>query len=191
MIEEWVDIVDYEGYYQISNYGNIKSLSRKVLRGTYFLTIPEKKIKSFINNRGYKVVTLHKNKITKSFLIHRLVAQAFIDNPLNYPYVNHKDENPLNNNSTNLEWCTQKYNVNYGNAQAKLTSSKLEANKGYSIAQYSIEGNLINTYKSASQVERELGFKTSPILHCCRGGYYKNGKWQSVLQSYGYIWKFN
>lgn len=189
MIEEWKEIKDYEGYYLVSNLGRVKSKNRVVTRGNNHITLSERIIKSFVNNRGYEMVSLHKDGCKTSFLVHRLVAIAFLPNPFNFPYINHKDENPLNNNLENLEWCSQEYNVNYGNSQSKLTLKKLEAKKGFHIAQYTLEGQFIREFNSASQIQRELGFNSTPILNCCRRGYYKYGKWQPVLQSYGFIWK--
>ena len=109
MNEEWRDILNYEGLYQISNLGRVKSLPKK--SGNRML---EESIIAQSISRGYATVTLHRDKVLKSYLVHRLVAYAFIDNPNEYTQVNHKDENKLNNNVENLEWCDAKYNVNYG-----------------------------------------------------------------------------
>ena len=112
----WKDIPNYEGIYQISNYGEILRLECYDSRGHWRNSRIKKQIK---NKDGYFVVGLHKNGIESKFLVHRLVAQAFLNNPLNLPEVNHKDENKQNNVVSNLEWCTRVYNVNYGNAQTK------------------------------------------------------------------------
>lgn len=101
--EIWKDISGYEGLYQVSNLGRIKSL-----KGYYHRK--EKILKSGIRN-GYYVINLSKKRERKSYQVHRLVAQAFIPNPDNYLIINHKDENPLNNYVGNLEWCSQKHNV--------------------------------------------------------------------------------
>lgn len=99
-MEIWKTITDYPNY-QVSNYGNVKNIRfNRILKCT-------------ITPYGYKVCSLGKNKFYKPYFVHRLVASAFVDNPNNYPCVNHKDENKLNNNSNNLEWCTQTYNHNY------------------------------------------------------------------------------
>lgn len=100
------DIKGYEGLYKVDNFGNVYSLPRKTTKGG--------KLKQQINKRNYCRVVLCKNNIAKAFSVHRLVAQAFIPNPQNFPQVNHKDENPRNNCVSNLEWCTAKYNCNYG-----------------------------------------------------------------------------
>lgn len=100
MREQWKNI---EGYnYQVSTKGRIRNKTTKAIK------------KSFINDRGYVIVSLYKEKRLKTFRVHRLVAMAFIDNPNNLPEVNHLDENKQNNQPTNLEWCTREYNLAYG-----------------------------------------------------------------------------
>lgn len=105
-MEEWRDIIGYEGKYQISNFGRVKSFKR----------YKEGKILRAKNNKEYLSIGLSNGKDGKQkyYLIHRLVAEAFIPNPNNYPIINHIDENKKNNKATNLEWCTHKYNINYG-----------------------------------------------------------------------------
>lgn len=109
MEEIWKDIEGYEGLYQVSNFGRVKSLGRFKKNNQ----IKEKILKPRINSSGYKQVSLY-NKFQKTYSVHRLVAKAFIPNPDNLPQVNHKDENKLNNHVNNLEWCNSKYNNNYG-----------------------------------------------------------------------------
>lgn len=105
-MEIWKDIEGYEGKYQVSNLGNVRSLR---FRNQNF----SKDLTQKTNNKGYKVVNLTDNSKNKPALVHRLVAMAFIDNPNNFPVVNHKDENPQNNHVDNLEWCTYSYNTIY------------------------------------------------------------------------------
>lgn len=115
MNEVWKDIKGFENYYQISNTGKVKSLERKVpskIKGT-FQIIKEKIRKTTTTTAGYEYVVLSKDNIHKTLLIHRLVAEHFIPNPNNLQCVNHKDENKLNNNVDNLEWCDYKYNNTY------------------------------------------------------------------------------
>lgn len=116
MEEIWWDIPDYKGIYQISNFGRIKRLESYDSRG--FLR-KERIRRQTANKDGYMVVGLYKQGKEKKFLVHQLVAQAFIPNPNNYAEINHKDENKKNNIFSNLEWCSRKYNVNYGLAQTK------------------------------------------------------------------------
>ena len=114
-MEIWKDIEGFEGIYQVSNLGRVKSLSR-VVRGPRrgFRSVRERILKYRITSKGYALVQLCKPKVQQQVLVHRLVAQAFIPNPLGLKLVNHKDENPLNCQVENLEWCTHKYNSNYG-----------------------------------------------------------------------------
>lgn len=115
MKEMWKDIPGYEGLYQVSNLGNIRSL--KYAGGN------KVKLLKQATTNGYKQVQLSKNGKGKNHLVHRLVAIAFIPNPNNLPVVNHKDENPSNNNVDNLEWCTQEYNINYGTRNERASES--------------------------------------------------------------------
>ena len=115
MQEIWKDIEGYEGYYQVSNLGRVKSLERKTKQHHNSVrTQPERILKSWI--KRYESVILCKDSKTKKVPIHRLVAKAFLPNENNLPEVNHKDENKLNNCADNLEWCTREYNINYGTA---------------------------------------------------------------------------
>ena len=122
MEEIWKDIPDFEGLYQVSNLGNVRVLDRYVnsaIRNNDKVKRKGKILKQY-NKRGYLQVSLIKNHKRYYFSVHRLVAMAFLPNPDNLPQVNHKDENPLNNNLFNLEWCTAKYNCNYGNRNSKI-----------------------------------------------------------------------
>ena len=119
--EVWKDVVGYEGLYKVSNFGNVMSLKGK----KPLLMKPAQK------GNGYLYVGLNLyNKPRKNFYVHRLVAQTFLPNPQNLPFVNHKDEIKTNNRVSNLEFCTQKYNLNYGTAQDRKSKklSKLLTN---------------------------------------------------------------
>jgi hypothetical protein len=110
-MEIWKDINDYESIYQINQKGDLKSLKRKTT-GTF--TSIDKLIRKDLNKKGYYTYTLCKNGKSQRKLLHRLLAKAFIPNPNNYPCVNHIDGNPLNNDLSNLEWCTYSYNTIHG-----------------------------------------------------------------------------
>lgn len=112
MNEIWKDINGYEGLYQVSNLGNVRSIYDNC--PNHLCKNRIKIIKQHITNSGYLFVQLHKNKIVKNKAVHRLVAEAFIENNYNLPQVNHKDEDKFNNNAENLEWCTCEYNNSYG-----------------------------------------------------------------------------
>ena len=110
MKEIWRDIKNYENLYQISNYGKVKSKEKYAGHSLR----KEKILKQYIDKDGYIKVILCKNNKTHFLSVHRLIAEAFIPNPDNLPQINHKDENKKNNKLSNLEWCTCKYNINYG-----------------------------------------------------------------------------
>ena len=114
-VEIWKDIVGYEGLYQVSNKGNVKRIEHEDFKCRQgYRVFKERMLKPFKNFRGYMKVGLHKGNKKKDVFVHRLVAEAFIENPCNYPQVNHKDEDKTNNCVANLEWCTNLYNTNYG-----------------------------------------------------------------------------
>lgn len=113
--EVWKDIPDYKNLYQISNFGRVKSLERLIYRKNGNYIVKEKILKNKTNTKGYLSISMCKNGKVKYVMIHRLVAQAFIPNPNNFPCINHKDENKQNNCVENLEWCTYSYNNTYNN----------------------------------------------------------------------------
>lgn len=122
MEEEWRDIKGYEGYYQVSNLGRIRSLDRIILKINGHTERRKGQLMSQVYDKdGYLTVGLRKDRRKITYGVHRLVANAFIQNPYNLPEVNHKDENKENNNIDNLEWCTTKYNINYGTAIDRRT----------------------------------------------------------------------
>ena len=128
-MELWKDIQGYEGYYQVSNEGRVKSLERDVeWRGT-IRHQSERILKESTHNRGYKRVRLCDGK-SNIKLVHRLVAEAFIPNPNNYPMINHKDENPSNNRVENLEWCTAQYNNTYNDRHIKCAAKIAKSKSG-------------------------------------------------------------
>ena len=129
MKEVWKDIAGYEGYYKVSNLGRIKSVERLITYAnskgvTRQFPVEERILTQRMDRNGYQRASLKKDKARKLFLVHRLVAQAFIENPNNWPLVNHKDENRCNNNVANLEWCTSKYNLNYGSARERMSQAR-------------------------------------------------------------------
>ena len=126
-IEFWKPVVGYEGLYEISSFGRVKSLPKYVNashRGFVGKRLLPEKIMKPSNCFGYLIVALRKDGKYKKIRVHRLVAQAFIPNPENLPCVNHKDENTLNNKIENLEWCTHEYNDNYGSRNEKISKSR-------------------------------------------------------------------
>ena len=161
MKEIWREIEGYPNY-MVSNMGRVKTLER-VVSGRL---LKEKILKPMINRDGYCYVNLYYNtKKYKSKALHRLVAQAFLPNPNNLPQVNHKDENKTNNVVENLEFCTAKYNSNYG------THIERQAiNRAVPISQYDLNGNFIrHWFGGVSEVGRELGLNPSNLSACILG----------------------
>ena len=177
-MEIWKDIKDYEGLYQVSNIGRVKSL----YNGRHNL-YREKILKPGKKNSYYFVV-LSKNNTRTQFLVHRLVAEAFIPNTDNLPQVNHKDENKLNNSVDNLEWCTAKYNINYGTAVERTKKAMINHPLlSKSVLQYTKDGQLIKEYKSIIEAERQTGINNAQISACCKGREHYN-------TAGGYVWRY-
>ena len=127
MIEEWRPIEGYEGLYEVSSYGKVRSLDRYVKNGHSSYRLQKGRVLSPTKDRyGYLFVILTCNGKHKMFLVHRLVAQAFIINFDNLLEVNHKDEDKTNNSVENLEWCDRKYNLNYGSRKDKVRDTKIK-----------------------------------------------------------------
>lgn len=161
MEEVWKSVKGYENLYWVSNLGRVKS-KRKVLQP----------IKG-----EYLKVGLSKNGIQKTLTIHRLVAQAFVDNPNKLNFVNHIDENKYNNVFTNLEWCTNKYNVNYGERNEKVSKNQSR----YKIIQKDKQGNIIKVWDNIWELTHNTNFRKDNISRCCRGKY---------KYAYGYKWEY-
>lgn len=148
--ETWKDISGFEGMYQVSNFGRVRSLKFG----------KERILKPVLTGHGYLDVILCKDGKTKQMKIHRLVANAFLPNPDNLPVINHIDENKKNNLVDNLEWVTQQYNVEYSRA--------------IKVGQYTLEGKLIKIWPSMNEAARQ-GFNVSNIWSCCKGRYKTHG----------------
>ena len=169
MKELWKDIKGYEGLYQVSNLGRVKSLEREEYVYNYKTHCKikrvrkEKIIKIHKQQNGYFRCCLCKNSIKKYYWIHRLVAQAFIPNSNSLPEVNHKDEKPINNCVNNLEWCTVKYNCNYGTGIQRQVEKRKKK-----FVQYDLAGNLIKIWDGLCDIEYELGIPRANIYKCCK-----------------------
>lgn len=158
-MEIFKDIEGFEGLYQVSNLGKVKSLNYRHKK-------IEKILKPFKNNYGYLIVILWKDGKYKHFTVQRLVADAFIPNPENKPEVNHKNELKDDNRSENLEWCDSKYNINYGTRNERL-SKKLTNRKDLSKRILCVETNTV--YLSSMEAERQIGINHSNIIDCLKG----------------------
>lgn len=188
MTEIWKDIEGWEGKYQISNFGRVKSLN-------YRNTNKEKIMKPQKKDNGYFFIGLRQNGFKKThYHIHRLVAGAFIPNPNNLPQVNHKDEDKSNNfvwvnddgtvdpEKSNLEWCDAKYNLNYGNRHKKeIQTQQLTHPTCKAVEMYTIGGVFLKRYISQRAAERETGILSSSIGLCCR---------KKLKTAGGFIWRY-
>lgn len=168
--EVFRDVPGYEGLYKVSNYGEIYSVQRNGTKGGI--------MKTPVGKNGYLHVSLSKNNKFKSFDIHRLVALTFIPRPKELNIVNHKDENKLNNSVSNLEWCTAKYNNNYGTRNERMAKSRINKSKAKKVLQLSKNNQILKVWPSFSECQRQ-GLDRKAIWGCCVGRrkLYKQCKW--------------
>lgn len=153
--EIWKDIEGYEGYYQVSNLGRVRSLDRnqryESVKTPYTRKLKGRVLSQMTTKLGYKKLTLAINQNYKNMPVHRLVAKAFLPNEKNLPCVNHINENPSDNMVENLEWCTHKYNSNYGTVRQRISKSN-----GIPVRAYSFTSNKVYKYDSISKCSFEL-----------------------------------
>lgn len=153
MIEIWKDIKGYEGIYQVSNFGRVRSLDRKV----HNYTKKGRILKSFDNGRHYQYLSLSDGTNTRKHYVHILVANTFIDNPNRYEQVNHKDFNKTNNNVNNLEWVSRTQNVEhyrksaYSRAVEEGRQSKIRTKFVKRVLME--KDKIINIYKTGASIE--------------------------------------
>lgn len=171
MKEVWKGIQGFEDLYQISNFGRVKSLSRvdKLTQRD----IADKILKPSFDRNKYLLVWLCRDGKQTVKKVHRLVGQHFIPNPDNLPCINHKDENPSNNMIENLEWCTYKYNNNYGTSIYRMARTL-----GKPVIQKTLNGDVVNTYYAAIEAERQTGIPNTHINKCCHGTRKTAGKFK-------------
>lgn len=190
MKEIWKDIKGYEGLYQVSNLGNVKSLDAIInCEGAKGIKCHLRKgriLKKAINNKGYYYVNLSKNSKVKNIKIHKIVANTFINNSNNYNCVNHIDGNKLNNFVENLEWCSYSHNNKEAyrlNLKKPVWKGKINKEHPLSkeVYQYDLRGNFIKKWDNANDVKRKLGICAENIRSCC------NGKKKTCNN---YIWKY-
>ena len=169
-MENW-KLIDENSKYEVNNEGQVRNVKTRRL------------LKQFLSHNGYLKVSLG----GKNRMIHRLVALAFLPNPNNYPFINHKDEDKKNNSVENLEWCTAKYNINYGERTSKFietinTKRKIRPYLYRPILQYSLDGKFIQEFPSIKAAAQAINAKNdSGIGLCCRGKY---------KYAMGYIWRY-
>lgn len=188
-MEIFIDIEGYEGLYQIGNLGTVKSLPKIIESANggvrYHDTIV---LRHDIGRKGYHRVTLFKNKERKRYLVHRLVAVAFVLNPKNLPEVNHKNGDRSDNRAAELEWCTRSMNIKHAyevlnrqptrNALGRINEKNPLSKK---VIQISKEGVVMKTWASSAEVGRALGLNRTNIGACARG---------KIKTAYGYKWQY-
>ena len=183
MMEEiWKDIPECKGY-QVSNIGRIRSVDRVVYAINRWGKLTPRRYKgklitTFAYPNGYMAFVYRKfNKTIKNYLIHRLVAQAFIPNPDNLPQINHKNEQRGDNRVDNLEWCTDVYNKMYNNRSKRVAIAN-----GKPIEQLSMEGHFIREFPSIREAARSVNGDMKSIRMCCQKNtmthYYKGYRWR-------------
>lgn len=170
MNEIWKNIKGYGNYYQVSNKGRVKSVDRFVPHGRHGKVFRKGKIrKAIITKHGYHQVSLKYNGKTSTQLIHRLMALAFLDNPENYPCVNHKDGDKANNILSNIEWCTYSENITHAISTGLLEiASGRKSLNNKPIIQLDLDGNKINEYYSATKASKYTGLSRSNICRSAR-----------------------
>ena len=166
MKEIFKDIKHYEGLYQVSNLGRVYSIRNNKI------------LKPKLNKCGYLSVNLKYkgSHVTKS--IHRLVAQTFIENPYNFPQVNHKDEDKTNNCVDNLEWCTAKYNINYGTCRERTAQHFRKP-----VLMFDLNNNFIKEFNSVAEASSYVNGNSGNIIGCCL-------MYEHYNSAYGYKWKY-
>lgn len=174
--EIWRDVIGYEGLYQVSNLGRVKSLyygKERIMR-------PQKR------QHGYLGVQLHgkgghAERNFRTMSVHRLVAEAFIPNPDGLTEVNHRDEDKTNNNAENLEWISHADNTNYGTAQKRRAAKQINGKRSRPVRQYTMDGIFIAEYPSMAEACRREGFAQGNIHKAICGQY---------THAYGYKWQY-
>lgn len=181
IVEIWKDIKGYEGLYQISNLGRVRSLDHEVLQkhksGGYAKRIYQGRIMTPSQNGvGRMQVMLSKNGKHKGLIVHRTVAEYFVPNPHGYNIVNHINANPRDNRAANLEWCTQSHNIQWAYDMGTKVSAMNRR-----VAQYDLDGNLIKVWDSITEATMVVpGTYRSTIANVCKGKYKQAGgyKWE-------------
>lgn len=189
MKEIWKDITGYEGLYQISNTGIIRSHDRLIVippnpKSTYGFSYIKKGqiIKQITDKSGYmKVLLYDKNSNRKNAFVHKLVVIEFVDNTDNLPQINHKDENKSNNCVSNLEWCTAKYNTNYGTCIKRRSEKQIyNNNRVKAVAKIGDNGEIIEEYISMRNAARVNKLPQSNIFKSCNNN----------IKCGGYLWRY-
>lgn len=173
MYEEWRNIEGFEGFYQVSNQGNVRSLN-------YHNWGIAKNLTPVIDRYGYERVCMCKNGKQFNRQVHRMVAQAFIDNPTSLPQINHINEIKTDNRVENLEWVSAKDNANHGTRNHRMSRSKQNKNCK-ALIQLDKQGSEIRRWVSFMEVNRVLGYDVGFLARCCKG---------RCETAYGFKWQY-
>lgn len=172
--EIWKDVKGYEGLYQVSNLGRVKSLGKKVEWMNVYRNTPKKILKFGDDGKGYVTVSLNKDGVFKRKYIHQIICDNYLPNPENKPFVNHKNGIRIDNRLENLEWCTQHENILHAWETGLSRPSMLgkfgkNHNKSKKIHQYLKSGELVCVFYGAYEASRKTGIRPSGIYASCCG----------------------
>lgn len=181
MEEIWKDIKQYEGYYQISNHGRVRSLDRYVSYPNYKKFVKGKIMKLKTKKKGYLFVILQKNHQSKSYHVHRLVGLHFLEGWFEGADINHKDGNKANNFLCNLEWCTRKENIEHSIQVLKRKGGNKNGGKRTPVIQIDREGNFLKRWDSFASAARSVGCKESCLRRSLTDG-------KQIRTCAGYKW---
>jgi hypothetical protein len=185
-METWKAVAGFEGFYEVSDLGRVRSVGRVITtKNGVKRTVHQRILRPGTDKDGYFQVVLCKDGINRVMTVHRLVGIAFVNNPEKKEQINHLDESKQNNKATNLEWATHKENANYGTAiQRRVEHTDFNAlalKYCKKVAQYTLDGKIINLWGSAAEIGRENGYCRGFITACCLG--YKK-------TAYGFRWAY-
>lgn len=190
---EWRPVVGYEGLYEVNNLGEVKSLPKLTRNKTAFWMTKERIMNNVTSTHGYQYVTLCKDGKQERVSVHRLMGFAFLENkdPEHYDRINHKDENPENNyihintdgtvneELSNLEWCSHQYNITYGTTKERIKRHNPRIRK---VKQYTLNGEFVKEWDSIKDIHKDLGFSRSSVTATCQHKY---------LQTNGFVWRYS
>lgn len=188
--EEWKDVKGFEGLYQVSNYGRVKSLGRikNCKSSNQFTTfdsmiVVKKRIMKLKKDRYLRVQLYDKNGYSKYYSVHKLVGYAFIKNNDKKPIIDHKNNNTYDNRVINLQWTTYSENARYSYDRGRIKKIGKEHQSSKLIGQFDLNGSLLETYHGSGEAFRATGINSGSIRKCCRDTY-------GCKTAGGFVWKY-